>query len=236
MNAQELLLQPWIYGPLVSVAAVAVLLFVKRRLFKLVRLLAARTETRMDDIFLDAAGRPLTLLIIASGLQILGRLLPLTPEADRIDDMLYKALIILALAWFVDRIARGLIETYAGEVPFLGQARGIVQAGVRGLIAVLGGLILLDSMGISITPLIASLGVGSLAVALALQGTLANLFAGLQLVADKAVEPGHFIKLESGQEGDVERIGWRSTRLRLRSNVTIIVPNHKLVESVITNY
>src|SRR5262245_7053820 len=106
MSLQDLLLQPWIYGPLVSVAAVAVLLFVKRRVFRIVRVLAARTETRIDDILLDASGRPLTLFIIASGLQLLGRLLPLTQEADRVDDLAYKGVVILSLVWFVDRLAR----------------------------------------------------------------------------------------------------------------------------------
>ncbi|HZI92677.1 MAG TPA: mechanosensitive ion channel family protein [Patescibacteria group bacterium] len=236
MDFREYLLQPLIYGPLASLAMVLALLFLKRRLFKIVQRLAARTATRMDDLFLEAAGRPLNLIIVASGLQLLGRLLPLTEEADATNDLLYKGIFILALVWLVDRLARGLIDIYSAHIPFLSQARGVVTGLVRGLIVALGGLILLDSMGISITPLLASLGVGSLAVALALQGTLANLFAGIHLLADKAIEPGQYVRLESGQEGIVERIGWRSTRIRLRSNATLIVPNQKLVESVITNY
>ena len=236
MSFDAMMLQPWIYGPLAAAAAVLALLFIKSRIFKLIQRLASRTATRMDDLLLEAAGRPLNVFIVASGMLLLGRILPLTEEADRINDLLYKAIIIVALVWFVDRLGRGLIEMYSGRSSFVGQARAMIQGILRGVIAGLGLLILLDSMGISITPLLASLGVGSLAVALALQGTLANLFAGLHLVADKAIETGQFIRIESGQEGTVERIGWRSTRIRMRSNVTLIVPNQRLVESVITNY
>lgn len=236
MTFEETLAQPWVYGPLASVALVLVLLLVKRWLFGLVTRLASRTRTRMDDLFLSAAGRPLTLLIFASGLQLLGRLLPLAEEADRINDFLFKSIVILAIIWFLDRLARGLLSVYADRSTFVTQARGVIQGLLRGLIAGLGALVLLDSMGISITPLLASLGVGSLAVALALQSTLANLFSGIHLLADKSIEPGQYVRLESGQDGFVDRIGWRSTRIRLRSNVMLILPNSRIIESLITNY
>jgi len=236
MELPQIVLLPWTYGPLVSLAAVLALWLIKRRGFALIVRMAARTATRMDDLFLDAAGRPLNLLIIASGLLLLGRLLPLNEEADTGIALAYKFCVIAAFVWFIDRLARELIDMYSKRVAFIGQGRAAIQGGVRALFFTLGGMILLDSMGISITPLIASLGVGSLAVALALQGTLANMFAGLHLMADKAVERGQHIGIGPGQEGQVEGIGWRSTRIRTQSNVTLIVPNAKLVDSVISNY
>lgn len=236
MAFSDYVLLPWIYGPAAALAAVIGLWIVKRRVFSLVTRMAARTSTRMDDILLDAAGSPLNLLILASGLLLLGRLLPMTEEADRALDILYRFFVVGSFVWFVDRLGRGLIGLFAERVPFISQSRGVVQGTVRVAFFAIGILILFDSMGISITPLIASLGVGSLAVALALQPTLANLFAGMQLMADKAVEVGQFVRLEWGEEGHVERIGWRSTRLRLRPNVMLILPNSKLVESRILNY
>ena len=100
----------------------------------------------------------------------------------------------------------------------------------------LGALIFLDSIGISITPLVASLGIGSVAIALALQDTLANLFAGVYMIAEKPVEAGHFIRLESGDQGHVTRVSWRSTHIRTLSDTMIVVPNSKLAGSVITNF
>jgi small-conductance mechanosensitive channel len=236
MDFQEMLTYPGIYGPLASIATVLALLLLKRWLFNLIARLAERTSTRMDDLLLEAASRPTTLLIFASGLFMLGQLLDLPPKADRAIFILYTACVVGALVWFVDRLSRGLLDTFAQQVVVIRQTRGIIQGTVRVLLVGVGLLILLDSAGISITPLIASLGVGSLAVALALQPTLTSLFAGFQVVADKTVERGQFVKLESGEEGFVESIGWRSTRIRLTTNAMLILPNSRLVDSRITNY
>ncbi|HET9481131.1 MAG TPA: mechanosensitive ion channel family protein [Candidatus Polarisedimenticolia bacterium] len=236
MEFSDLILSPWVLGPACSIAAVLLLIFLKRRLFALIQRLTSRTANRMDDVLLSAAGRPLNLLIMASGLLLLGRILPLGEEADTAFALAYKVIVIASFVWFADRLAAGLLELYSERVVFLRQGRGIISGLLRGLLLGLGLLILLDSMGISITPLLASLGVGSLAVALALQGTLANLFAGFHVLADKSIEPGQFVKLESGEEGFVERIGWRSTRVRMRSDVMLILPNSRIVDSMITNY
>jgi small-conductance mechanosensitive channel len=89
---------------------------------------------------------------------------------------------------------------------------------------------------VSITPILASLGVGSLAIALALQPTLENFFAGIQLIIDKPIQVGQFVKLESGEEGYVHKIGWRSTWVRMLANNMVIMANKHLVNSKITNY
>src|SRR3989442_14378506 len=128
---------------------------------------------------------------------------------------MYAFSITLALVLFVDRVTRGVLDRLASESLVLRGARGLIQGSVRGLVIGLGLLIFLDSIGISITPILASLGVGSLAVALALQDTLANLFAGLYMIADKPIEPGHLVRLPGGEEGYVSRAGWPSPRTRV---------------------
>jgi small-conductance mechanosensitive channel len=108
---------------------------------------------------------------------------------------------------------------------------------VRLAVVIVGGLVLLSSLGIAITPLLTALGVGGVAVALALQDTLSNLFAGVQLLADKPIRIGDFVKLSlENIEGYVVDVGWRSTRIRMLSNNVVIVPNKRVTESVITNY
>jgi len=100
----------------------------------------------------------------------------------------------------------------------------------------LGLLFVLRVIGVDISPLLAGGAIGGLAIALALQDTLTNLFAGLYMTIDKPVSVGDFIKLESGEEGFVEEIGWRSTKVRLWANNLVVIPNSKLSQSVITNY
>ena len=101
---------------------------------------------------------------------------------------------------------------------------------------ILGLLVLLNLLGISITPILTALGVGGLAVALALQDTLSNLFAGFYVAVARQVRLGDYIRLNTGEEGYVTDIGWRSTTIRALANNMIIVPNSKLGQAIVTNF
>jgi small-conductance mechanosensitive channel len=113
---------------------------------------------------------------------------------------------------------------------------GLGQSVVRGVVFIIGLLVLLGALGIQITPILTALGVGGLAVALALQDTLSNLFAGVHLLADKPIRVGDYVKLADSIEGHVVDIGWRSTRVRMLQNVVVTIPNKRVAESTITNY
>jgi small-conductance mechanosensitive channel len=104
------------------------------------------------------------------------------------------------------------------------------------LVVLVGLLILLDSLGIRITPILTALGVGGLAVALALQDTLSNLFAGLYIITSRQIKPGDYIKLNTSEEGYVLDITWRNTKIKDGPNNMIIVPNAKLASATVTNY
>lgn len=97
-------------------------------------------------------------------------------------------------------------------------------------------VVVLGQFGYKISTLLAALGVAGLAAALAVQDILANLFAGLYIVADRSLRSGDYIQLDSGQEGFVDEVSWRNTRIRGWDNNMILVPNAKLIKSVIVNY
>ena len=99
-----------------------------------------------------------------------------------------------------------------------------------------GALVAIDSIGISISPILAGLGIGGLAVALAVQPTLSNFFAGTYVVTEGELKEGDFIELEGGPSGYVEEVGWRSTKIRSRFNNLVIIPNSRMAESIVTNY
>jgi small-conductance mechanosensitive channel len=232
----ELWRSEWVQGALAFVFWMGIGLLVRRYLFNLLRKVAARTAWTWDDVLLRALSTPSLIALVASGLLILDRILPLDPAWDRAADVMLAAAFVLALILFVDRLTEGLLDRMAVTHPALRGAQGLLQGTARGIIIGIGLLIFLDSLGISIAPILASLGVGSLAVALALQDSLANLFAGLHLVADKPVEPGHFVRLQSGEEGTVMRVGWRSTWIQTPQGSVVVVPNAKLAGSVLTNF
>ena len=111
----------------------------------------------------------------------------------------------------------------------------LIRKVLGAIFAIMAILTVLGQLGVSIGPVLASLGVAGLAVALALKDTLANYFAGITLVIDKPFIVGDFIQIDGGHEGRVEVIGWRTTRLLSNDGATITVPNVKLTTSVVVN-
>ncbi|HKB08111.1 MAG TPA: mechanosensitive ion channel family protein [Candidatus Polarisedimenticolia bacterium] len=227
---------PWLVAPVVLALWILVFLVVKRIVLAAMRRVARKTAWAWDDIVIEAISSPLLILILASGFVVFGRILPLEPEVDRAFDILFAFAVALALILFADRATHGVLDRLSAGSQVMMGVQGLLQAGARGLFIGIGLLIFLDSIGISITPILASLGVGSLAVALALQDTLANLFAGIHMIADKPIEPGQMIRLPGGEEGHVLKIGWRSTWIRMPPNNVLIIPNGKLAGGIIINY
>ena len=169
------------------------------------------------------------LLLVLSELALPGRLGRYLTIAL---DVVFAGACGVALSRIAVAAATEYAARHAGMVPAL----GVLRVALRVLVAVLAAIMALEALGVPVAPLLTTLGVGSLAVALALQETLANFFAGLYLLADRPVRAGDYIKIENGEAGYVEAIGWRSSRLRTLANNVVIVPNRTLSQAIITNY
>lgn len=221
---------------IIAVASSVVLLIVRTIAFGLLHRWAEKTETKIDDIIIKSFKIPSIYWCIAIGLYI-GIALSELPERyvlylSKVIHIIVIFSITIATANLSGRIFRNYIQKSDLPIPTTGLAYGIL----KGIIIIIGFLIILTVLGISITPLITALGVGGLAVALALQDTLANLFAGIHILVEKSIRVGDFIKLETGQEGYVEDITWRTTRIRMLPNNMVVIPNSKLAQSIVTNY
>ena len=150
--------------------------------------------------------------------------------------LILEVAIILSVTLTVAGILSTLIQRASERQALGGPITGLGQAVVRGVILIVGFLVLLAALGIQITPILTALGVGGLAVALALQDTLSNFFAGAHLLADKPIRVGDYVKVADTVEGYVVDIGWRSTRVRMLQNMVVTIPNKRVAESIITNY
>lgn len=162
--------------------------------------------------------------------------LDLTPQ---ISNVISKGLVIatvLSVLWPVALLVLTLMDVWVANQESVRPAIPAIKMVAKVVFVVVGALMIMDSLNISITPILATLGVGSLAVGLALQDTLANFFAGLYVMVDRPVRLGDYIKLDSGEEGYVINIGWRSTRIKNIYNNMIIIPNQKITQSTITNF
>jgi small-conductance mechanosensitive channel len=197
--------------------------------------LAARTAHRWDDIVIGELRRriPFWSLLVGAWLS-LGHW-SLSPSAvllvTRVLSALGTASVTLALA----SIGARLVASYGAHAnpPF--QVSRLTQDLVRILVVLLGTLVIIRGLGQDITPMLTALGVGGLAVALALQDPLSNLFAGLFVTIARQLQIGDYIKLDSGAEGFVSDFNWRSTQLRTLGGNIVLVPNAKLVLAVVQN-
>ena len=197
---------------------------------------AGRTSWAWDDLAW-ALLRDLALPVSAAAgawwsIQVVHPPPPIPGAADR----LLLALVVLAASLAVARLAGSLIGSIASARAGVAQSASIFVNVARVVVLSIGGLVLLQSLGVSITPLLTALGVGGLAVALALQDTLANLFAGVQILASKKVQPGDFVRLDSGEDGYIVDINWRNTTVRQLAGNLVMVPNARLADAILTNF
>lgn len=205
-------------------------------IFARLRKFAKKTRWQGDEIIIGAMrGAPVLCLGILGFYSALAYL-PLKPGVETLSQKVLLVIIILAITLVVARLAAGFIQLQgkkaAGALPsaslFINLTRIIIFA--------IGLLVMFQALGISITPLLTALGVGGLAVALALQPTLSNLFAGIQIILSKQLEVGDYVQLDSGEKGYVTDISWRNTTIRELPNNLIVVPNARLADSIVKNF
>ncbi|MBU0671485.1 MAG: mechanosensitive ion channel family protein [Candidatus Margulisbacteria bacterium] len=204
--------------------------------FGLAHKFSERTKTHVDTVVLREAQLPTWLILIVAGFFVVSRTVGfpsrIIPYINRFSQLSVSFLII----YFVIRLLLNLLSLGGKKniglkymMPTFARISNII-------VWAFGLLMLMDIFGISITPVLASLGIAGLAIGLAMQDTLSNFFAGIYVLLNQPVRVGDYIELENGLKGYVQSIGWRETRIRMLQNNTVIVPNSKLSQSIVTNY
>ena len=216
---------------------VTVLVFSLRHFaFRALHKWSSASATPVDDMVFRALRVPSLVWCILIGIYSALASAQLPAEARLVILSVVNVLLVLSVTAAVASLSRATLGYSLRKNNLAIHATGLSLTVVTVVIWTVGSLVLLSGLGVSITPILTALGVGGLAVALALQDTLSNFFAGLHLLMDEPIRVGDFVKLESGQEGYVEDIGWRTTRIRMLPNNIVIIPNNKITQSVLTNY
>lgn len=208
----------------------------RQLLFRAMRRWTKTTSTNLDDIVIRAVYGPFMLWVVMLGLYLAMQSSQLSDGTLTFVSRALLALWIVSLTIMAAKLSGALIRHYGPAISATVPMTSLSQNVASLAITILGLLVLLNTLGISITPILTALGVGGLAVALALQDTLANLFAGFYISVAGQTRPGDFVKLDSGQEGYVSDISWRSTAIRTLSNNMVFIPNAKLAQAIVTNY
>ncbi|MFP4424335.1 MAG: mechanosensitive ion channel family protein [Candidatus Woesearchaeota archaeon] len=200
-----------------------------------------RTKTKVDDKLIERTKTPISILLIVIGIRLGLAYLVMTPTVERIVTGIAEGALIMVCTWIAIRIADVLILNWGKKwadktenslddqlVRLFHRASGII-------LFIMGILLILTNSGIEIGPLLASLGIGGLAIAFAMQQTLGNFFGGISLVLDKNIKHGDLISLDDGTMGTIEDIGFRSTKVKNFDQEIIIVPNGILANAKFKN-
>ena len=228
----------WILPAILCGGGLLLGIFVDHVVLPILKIIVGRTKWEFDDIIINSLrGMFIVWLgIIGAHLAIVSLGDKLGQKAFDTAEAILKIVFILSFCVLAARIAVALLQRYSqkegAQIPGVSLFSNVIKF----VVFALGLLIILDALHIPITPILTALGVGGLAVALALQDTLSNLFAGIHIIASKQIKPGDYVKLDTGNEGYVTDIGWRNTAIRALPNNMIIVPNSKMASAIVINY
>ena len=200
----------------------------------------AKTASKLDDLLVDLIEEPIFVFIVLIGISIgIERL----TFPDWLDGWMNKVIYVaftITVTWLIARVIDSIIREYVvpltqkSENDLDDQIVPIARKGVKSIIWILGILLALNNAGYDVAALLAGLGLGGLALAMAAKDTVANIFGGLTIFLDKPFVLNERIKI-SGNDGVVEEIGVRSTRLRTLEGRLLIVPNHHFTDNIVEN-
>jgi len=201
-----------------------------------IKKLVNKTDWKLDDIVLKAIESQINIWFIIVAFFIA------MPRMD-LDDVYLNylergidAVLILSITLAVNHLVIGFMLLWSNKQNKSFPSTAIFSNLIRIIIVTIGVIIVLDSWGMSIAPFLTALGIGGLAISLALKDTLSDLFSGLHILLSEKVKPGDFVELDSGHTGHVMNITWRNTTLLERTNNVISIPNARLSTAILKNY
>lgn len=197
---------------------------------------AKLTRWKWDEILLMSVKKLLPFWSFLLGLYVSLKFWHVSTENEIFATNILIAILILSLTYFMLAASSKFIAALSQNGDSAIAAATLTRNLVSITIIVMGVLVILAHFGVSIAPMLTAVGVGGVAIALGLQETLANMFAGIYITWAGQIRLGDYIKLSSGEEGYVSDISWRETRIRMLRNNMITIPNSKLAGSIITNY
>ena len=230
---------PWIQSLGIFILSLALTVVIRWSLRFILRTVAQMTKTDLDDILIRAAKD-----VVTYSIPVLGLMAALTPLA--LETVIPQRILFTLLAVLLTRGMINLINNLSKWLEKIPAKRTestmdegllpLLRKTLKTIVVILGVLIILGKWEIQIGPLVGALGIGGLAIALALNSSLANIFSGIQLILDRSINVGDKVKLESGDLGVVLDIGLRCTRIQTYDNEVISLPNSQLANAQVKNY
>ncbi|MCX7913799.1 MAG: mechanosensitive ion channel family protein [Thermodesulfovibrionales bacterium] len=221
---------------IISITFIVFLLLLRLLFLKFIKSFCIKRYPKINDVIYKSIKFPSLIWSITFGVYGGIYLWEISAKYLLYLNKLIVLIIILSMTLFIANIVKNGIQFYINRFNLSIPATSLISSILYVIIFITGLLLMLTTIGISITPIITTLGIGGLAIALALKDTLSNIFAGLHILIEKSIRVGDFVRLENGQEGYLEDLTWRTARIRTISNNMIIIPNSRLSQSMVLNY
>lgn len=231
---QTYLIKTWLFPLILILAFILFGIIFERVLFNRLNKLTDKFGFPGSQLLLVSLKRIPTLVFLLLGIYVAIFMMPIDPKLSAILQKILIAVSLFTIFLVLAKLTAGFVRLSSQRIE--GLSVSLLSNLAQIFVLTLGLLITLQTLGIEITPIIATLGIGGLAVALAFQDTFSNLLSGLYLIISRQVKRGDYIKLASGEEGYVHDITWRNTTIREMPNNIIIVPNNKLSTAIFKNY
>lgn len=229
----------WLWILIVLVASFLLGYILERIAVGILRRWSKRTRWEYDDALVDAMHPALAVILVWAFVSVFLRILPVrfSPDTIQLLDNAGVTIVVIATALGIARLVRGLLRVRAKHHPRW-QRLSVTGSRVGAIVIyAVAFMVVIGQYGIEITPILTTMGIAGLAVALALQDTLANFFSGLWLQGQRSLQTGHYVRIEDSKlEGFVEDIGWRTTRIRTLPGNIIDVPNQTVAQSTIQDF
>ncbi len=236
-------LRDWGISLIIIISAILINKLISILYYKVFRKIAARSKTNLDDILFTSLEKPVFFGIILFAIWISLNRLDLGTEFHEMLKNTYEILIVLNATWFIARLFTGILEEYVAkkskdsdkkQLNIDSKFYPIIKRGILITVWIIGFIIALYRIGITITTLMGTLGIGGIAFALAAQDTIKNIFGGVTIFTDKTFQIGDIINFDN-MEGTVMDIGLRTTRVQTYDKQMVFIPNYKLTDSLVTN-
>ncbi|MEO8891349.1 MAG: mechanosensitive ion channel family protein [Coleofasciculaceae cyanobacterium] len=231
---QTYLIKTWLFPLVLILAFILFGIIFEKVLFNRLNKLIDKFGFPGSQFILLSLQRTPTLVFLLIGIYGAISMMPIDPKLSAILQKILIAVSLFTIFLVLAKLTAGFVRLSSQRIE--GLSVSLLSNLAQIFVLTLGLLITLQTLGIEITPIIATLGIGGLAVALAFQDTFSNLLSGLYLIISRQVKRGDYIKLASGEEGYVHDITWRNTTIREIPNNIIIVPNNKLSSAIFKNY
>ncbi len=218
----------WILSIVIVIAGWLIGILINRFIYKKIKNISQKTHRRYYYLIVKKIKNLITLLLVLIATYIAVNIAPISTDVLKYVNNILKILLIITITLLISRLLSNYVQYLLKKSNKLTSKTSIFSVIIDILIYTIGIIVILHTLGISVKAIVASLGIGGLAVALALQETLTNLFAGIQLMLSKKIQIGDYIRLDSGEEGKITDITWRETTIQQILNNVIIVPNSKM--------